>query len=76
MAVESASPTPEKADDSKAEVHDNADVVDDTSREVSKKRQTLSDLFTIVSVLSPLTLLVCSKSSSKTLANQRINGAV
>lgn len=40
---------PEEADASKAEVHNNVNVVDDPSREVSKKRQSLSDLFTIVS---------------------------
>lgn len=49
MAIESAPNIPEEANASKAEVHDSVDVVDDPSREVSKKRQSLSDLFTIVS---------------------------
>jgi hypothetical protein len=49
MAIASAPNNPEEADAPKAEVHDNVDVVDDPSREVSKKRQSLSDLFTIVS---------------------------
>ncbi|OKO90934.1 hypothetical protein PENSUB_13235 [Penicillium subrubescens] len=48
MAIENAPTTPEEAA-SKAEVHDNVDLGDDPSREVSKKRQSLSDLFTIVS---------------------------
>lgn len=48
MAIESAPTIPEEAA-SKAEVHDNVDLVDDPSRQVSKKRQSLSDLFTIVS---------------------------
>jgi hypothetical protein len=49
MAIESAPTILEEADASKAEVHDNVDLGDDPSREVSKKRQSLSDLFTIVS---------------------------
>jgi hypothetical protein len=47
MAIENAPAIPEEADASKADVHDTVD--DDPSREVSKKRQSLSDLFTIVS---------------------------
>ena len=53
MAIKSAPHNPEEADAFKAEVHDNVDVVEDPSREVSKKRQSLSDLFTIVSDSSP-----------------------
>jgi hypothetical protein len=49
MAIESAPTIPGDAAAFKAEVHDNVDLVDDPSREVSKKRQSLSDLFTIVS---------------------------
>lgn len=49
MAIESAPNIPKERDASKAEVQDSVNVVDDPSREVSKKRQSLSDLFTIVS---------------------------
>lgn len=49
MAIENAPAIPEEADASKSEVQDSVDAADDPSREVSKKRQSLSDLFTIVS---------------------------
>lgn len=47
MAIENAPAIPPEADAPKAEVHDTVD--HNPSREVSKKRQSLSDLFTIVS---------------------------
>lgn len=55
MAIEDAPATPKDRDVSKTEVHAKFDVVDDHSHEVSTKRQSLSDLFTIVSEpVSPL----------------------